>query len=277
MNVHDETRDNRYSTVDPGRETLGMALFLSRFFSLVLCFVCIVCKITTASPLALLYVDPPAEAGERMSVLSEAERHGALCVQVHSSVIANMLCRDAGEAGAAVVKRVRANEVPPAGEELGWAKAVLPRDVSFAGVLCGTDGGLADAERMLHALVPERSNGVLPARRDKFLANEALRAAGLDVVQQTSPGSWAAAEAFLLALPQPPLRAVVKPRRGQASVMVGLARSLEQARHMFDRLQASKVSLDARGGGEVVVQELLVGEEVIAMDCRSSEWERRGV
>jgi hypothetical protein len=131
-----------------------------RLVATVLCFVCTVSKFTTASPLALLYVDPPAEAGERMSVLSEAERRGALCVQVHSSAIASMLCRDAGEADGAVVKRVRANEVPPAGEELGWAKMVLPRDVSFAGVLCGTDGGLADAERMLHALVP----GVRPAR-----------------------------------------------------------------------------------------------------------------
>ena len=60
-----------------------MATDLLRLVASVLCFVCTVSKFTTASPLALLYVDPPAEAGERMSVLSEAERRGG---RVHSGM-----------------------------------------------------------------------------------------------------------------------------------------------------------------------------------------------
>lgn len=225
-------------------------------------------------PMALLYVDPPAEAGERASILSGSEARGAVCVQVHSSAVASMLCRDAADHE--MVERVRANEVPPPGEELDWAASILPPDTSFAGVLCGTDGGLADAERMLHALVPARSNGLLPARRDKFLANEALRAAGLATVHQASPSCWAEAEAFLRQLPQPPLPVVVKPRRGQASVMVGLASSLEQARHMFDTLQRSKVSIDSHGGGGVVLQALLLGKEFV-VDVVSRAGEHKAV
>ena len=63
-------------------------------------------------------------------------------------------------------------------------------------VLCGSDAGLEGGERLLHALVPGRSNGLLRARRDKFLMNDALRRCGLDAALQASASEWSEAAAF---------------------------------------------------------------------------------
>lgn len=60
----------------------------------------------------------------------------------------------------------------------------LPFEI--VGVICESDSGLADAERLGEALglYPDRHDGFNPARRDKFLMNEACERAGLRVVRQ---------------------------------------------------------------------------------------------
>ena len=100
-------------------------------------------------------------------------------------------------------------------------------DVDVIGVLCTSDAGLADAERLQHLLVPERSNGIKPARRDKWAMVEAMRSAGLAASDQAATDTWEELKAFLDAHDYP---VVLKPRRGQASILVGLAHDEDQAR-----------------------------------------------
>ena len=59
------------------------------------------------------------------------------------------------------------DRVPLPGDEIAWRDEYFS-DLDIVGVLCTSDAGLADAERLQHLLVPERSNGVKPARRDKW-------------------------------------------------------------------------------------------------------------
>mmetsp|Transcript_15509 Transcript_15509/g.33745 ORF Transcript_15509/g.33745 Transcript_15509/m.33745 type:complete len:840 (-) Transcript_15509:85-2604(-) len=61
----------------------------------------------------------------------------------------------------------------------------------IVGIICESDSGLDDAERLGEALglYPDRHDGFSPARRDKFLMNEACQRAGLRVVRQTMCGS----------------------------------------------------------------------------------------
>jgi hypothetical protein len=147
--------------------------------------------------------------------------------------------------------------------ELVWAADALP-DCDIVGVLCGSDGGLADAERLQDVLVPARSNGRNPARRDKFLMLEAMRSAGLDAPMQAAPASWEEARSFLASQRYP---VVLKPRRGQASVLVGLAHDEAGARRMDSILRdaGTHTSIDtselAAGDENVLIQEYVGGDE----------------
>lgn len=202
-------------------------------------------------PRALIYVDPVDF--ERRILLGECEERGIECLQVWSPPYAQVLVEQGAlsEEGAAV------SCAPGDGDEAEWASDRLD-GFDVLGVLCGSDAGLATAERLQHVLSPARSNGQAVARRNKYLMHEALRAAGLRAAAQCAPKDWAEAEAFLRTLPSP-LRAVVKPVRGQDSLRVGLATSLEQARRMFDALRQARASLDDEVPAAPLLQEFLDG------------------
>jgi biotin carboxylase len=226
--------------------------------------------VAPASRGALLYID--AVDFERRILLDMCAARGIDCVQIWSPpyarvlVAQGLLSEEAAEAACA----------PAAGEEEAWAAS---RDdlatAHLLGVLCGSDAGLATAERLQHTLVPQRSNGVNVARRDKFAMHEAVRAAGLAAAAQCAPSSWAEASAFLATLGTP-LRAVLKPIRGQDSLRVGLASSLPQARAMYEALSEVAVSLDDELPPRALVQELLDGDEWV-IDTVSRDGEHKAL
>ena len=88
------------------------------------------------------------------------------------------------------------DRVPLPGDEIAWRDEYFS-DLDIVGVLCTSDAGLADAERLQHLLVPERSNGVKPARRDKWAMVEAMRSAGLAASDQAATDTWEELKAFL--------------------------------------------------------------------------------
>ena len=238
---------------------------------------------TPASPRPLLlYVDP---SSERLHILPSLEERGCECVLLHSAGAAAAILKERGGADcdAEVRARVLERMVPPPGEEAGWAEDSLGLSdgtLQLMGVLCGSDGGLADAERLQDALLPERSNGIDPARRDKYLMNEAVRSAGLRAPLQCSASSWAEARGWLRANLGSCYPVVVKPRRGQASVLVGLARDEAQAERMDSVLRDPGVSVSIAapelGAGEsnVVVQEFVAGDEYV-VDTVSRDGEHK--
>ena len=169
------------------------------------------------------------------------------------------------------------DRVPLPGDEIAWRDEYFS-DVDVVGVLCTSDAGLADAERLQHLLVPERSNGMKPARRDKWAMVEAMRSAGLAASDQAATDTWEELKAFLDAHDYP---VVLKPRRGQASILVGLAHDEAQARGMQETLGSfsSFVSLDGCNvdecsEGQCVVQEFLRGTEYI-VDTVSADGEHK--
>lgn len=127
--------------------------------------------------------------------------------------------------------------VPSAGDEARWASDCLPTGTVVRGILCGDDGGLSEAERLADAIVPQYANGVQAARRDKFDMNEMIKLAGMATAPQLAPQCWDEVEAFLQT--ECGLPAVLKPRRGVASVMVGLADTEAEARRLYDALESA--------------------------------------
>ena len=212
---------------------------------------------------AVIYVDPCTADTHDMRLQCHEDAcadHGVEFVTVWSQEFAGMLLQksDTTEEEAAAY---RAKLAPTPGCEAAWLEEALPECDEVLGVCCGSDAGLACAERLQHALAPARSNGMLRARRDKYEMHETLRAAGLDAARQAVATEWAEAERFLHGLPSP-LRAVVKPRRGQASLRVGLARSDDEARRLFERVLELPASLDEDAdASSVLLQEYLEGEE----------------
>jgi len=99
--------------------------------------------------------------------------------------------------------------------------------------------------------------------------NEVCRSAGMAVTKQALPASWQEAESFLKRLwlesgGLSGVRAVVKPRRGQASVGVFSVCTLEEAQAAYHALSAHQVSTDATEvESGAVVQEYMDGEEWI--------------
>lgn len=71
----------------------------------------------------------------------------------------------------------------PSPEQVHEWKAQLPFD-EIVGIICESDSGLGDAERLGVMLNLEKQNGILEARRDKFLMNVLVGKSGLAVVQQ---------------------------------------------------------------------------------------------
>ena len=155
----------------------------------------------------IIYVDPcTADLNDnRLSLIQEScKSAGVQVVRVWSAGYARMLCaRPDTEADEA--EKIRSELEPAPGEEQRWAERL--QGMHVIDVLCGSDAGLECSERMLHALVPDRSNGLLRARRDKFLMNGVLRRSGLDAAEQASASEWSEAVAFLerlgLANPNP--------------------------------------------------------------------------
>ena len=226
----------------------------------------------TAPRALLLYIDP---SSERHHVLPSLEQRGCDCVLLHSAAAAAAILKEQGVDDEELVERVLERTVPRAGEEAVWAEESLGLgDGTFdlVAVLCGSDGGLADAERLQHALLPERSNGINPARRDKYLMNEAVRAAGLGAPLQCTPTSWTEARAFVEDVLGSRYPVVIKPRRGQASVLVGLAHDEEQMQRMDSILRDPSifVSIDTSelpgGDTNVLLQEFLVGVTLRALE-----------
>jgi len=239
-----------------------------------------------------LYVDP---CQERLHVLPSLERRDCECVLLHSRAAAAAILRrldESADDADDVRERVDANVVPPVGGEVEWLRTVIPGDFTLCGVLCGSDGGLADAERLQHALSPTRSNGINPARRDKYSMVEAMRAAGLAAAAQARPRCWDESLSFIRTQKLP---VVLKPRRGQASVLVGLAKSEEAAERMDAVLRDSSVSIDDAGlvqstdlrcsspspsptppCDKVVIQQFIEGEEWV-VDTVSRDGEHKAL
>ncbi len=225
---------------------------------------------------AVIYVDPcTGDSHDARLQLAEDEcsARGVAFVTVWSEAFACMLCSKS-ETTDEEAAEYRARLAPAAGEEAAWSEAVLPAGCEVLGVCCGSDSGLACAERLLHALAPARSNGVLNARRDKFEQHEALRAHGLEAARQAGATEWAEAERFLRTLPSP-LHVVLKPRRGQGSTRVGLARSTAEAEALFARVLELPASLDEQADvSSVLLQEFLQGEEWV-VDTMSRDGEHK--
>ena len=216
-----------------------------------------------AAPRVVLFVDPCKGDGlaEVSTFYAAAEVHGATVLPVWSDAMVTRLTEDE-------LKDEGLLQAPAVGDERRWAAETLG-GAQLAAVLCGSDGGLACAERLQHELIPERSNGIDKTRRDKYLANEACRAAGMAMPAQAAPTTWKDAEAFLTKLrgSDSELRCVLKPRRGTASVGVFAAQGMEQAREIYGLLSKTVVSIDKTELADVnvVLQELLIGDEWIVV------------
>jgi hypothetical protein len=216
---------------------------------------------------AVLYIDPCKDALTEVSAVQAAmTQHGVHIVPLWSEAMADEMSRSGHSQRLSSFYSDATHRAPAAGDECRWAEEHLD-GMHLEAVLCGSDGGLACAERLQHILIPERSNGIDPARRDKYLMNEKCRAAGIAVAAQSAPETWEAAAAFLTQQQeqqtQQQLRAVLKPRRGQASVGVRVAHSLDEARDIYRVLSRSLVSIDT----SEVAEARAVVVQVIASNC----------
>ncbi|CAM9458146.1 unnamed protein product, partial [Hapterophycus canaliculatus] len=130
---------------------------------------------------------------------------------------------------------------PEPGKEADWASR-LP--FPLAAVICESDAGLANAERLQAALLGDRFGGMNDARRDKFLMNEAMRDAGLSAARQIKTGDRAKVREFLETLKtKPPPPPAISPRTdGQT-----LGRAVDDAGDPAARESSRKLPSDASG------------------------------
>ena len=164
----------------PGTHT-HMSLSCSTVLTLVAGFA----RPTAPGTRPLLYVDPVDE-----DLTREAISRGVPLLPVWSAP-SRRVPRSAQRVPDKALQQLGSIPVAPKnGEEVAWASSRLPAGTCLGGVLCGSEAGLSTAERMQAALVPERSNGVCPARRDKLLMNRALAGHGLLTAATASPSDW---------------------------------------------------------------------------------------
>lgn len=218
----------------------------------------------------VLYIDPCGSDyhDERLRITTEAcESEGIPLVGLWSAGYATMQCART-DTTPEEADEIMAALAPPPGEEQAWASQNLEGMLPVIDVVGGSDAGLECSERLLDALVPSRSNGLLDARRDKYNMHEQLRAAGLSAAKQVVASEWCEAATFLEQLPKP-LAVVLKPRRGQASLRVGLARSVEEAAAQFERVLEMPSTLDVTGDTSSVLLQVCAISAICAISMRS--------
>ena len=137
-------------------------------------------------------------------------------------------------------------------------------DVEVKGLICESDPGLGDSERLSMWLNVTNHNGYNEARRNKFLTIATLASKGIPTVQQKLCDS--VEEAIEFTTDQfSSLTAkvvVVKPVRGCASDDVFLCDDIESVRSAYETIKGSTVlGSPTKKHESVLVQEYAVGQE----------------
>lgn len=151
---------------------------------------------------------------------------------------------------------------PESGKEIEWANAMGIIDSDNTYVVSESESGITTADRIEIAL-KLNGNKALPQLRDKFLASERAKFAGLDSINQVLATTWEEARTFITDLwaeNQGRKKVVCKPRRGVASEGVFCCSSLSEAEAAFHSI----LGKPQYGGGTnkaVLVQECIEGLE----------------
>jgi len=148
----------------------------------------------------------------------------------------------------------------------------LPSELCL-GVLCESDTGLRLAEELGSAILPRLYNS-RSSRRDKFMQQAELKAAGLRSIRTLLTENWEEARAFLTLTSGDMVGrpCVLKPSRGSASVGVTKASTLTEAETQFRSLLVSPFNLGFSNGTlqrHVLVQEHIQGPVELAIDTVS--------
>ena len=211
--------------------------------------------------------------------LSHAARHvyGAAVIHMLSDFMTRFLYQVEGQTNHL---SSRMSDLDSAEDVEKWM-SLLPTNIEIVGIYCESDSGLEDAERLGVALdlYPHCHDGMNKARRDKYLMNQVVGNAGLDVVKQQSCQTLEEAEDFARGLglsedSDSSTLVVVKPLRGVASDDVHLCSDLTSLRKAFTKILHSPIfgSATAAKHEKVLVQEFATGDEYcIDVVCRDGE------
>ena len=137
-------------------------------------------------------------------------------------------------------------------------------EIEIRGLICESDPGLDDSERLSAWLNVTNHNGFNEARRNKFLTIATLASKGIPTVQQKLCDT--VEEALDFATDQFSSKSanfvVVKPQRGCASDDVFLCDNLESVHEAYDTIKGSTVlGSPTKKHESVLVQEYAVGQE----------------
>mmetsp|Transcript_495 Transcript_495/g.800 ORF Transcript_495/g.800 Transcript_495/m.800 type:complete len:558 (+) Transcript_495:36-1709(+) len=177
--------------------------------------------------------------------------------------------------------------MPSEEEKEAWMKPL--EGYELLAVVCESDSGLPDAERLESLLNTTFQNGFNEARRNKYMMMEKMREKGIPVVKQRLCTSVEEAIAFSRELgieeykegkstPQDQLTStsvVVKPVRGVGSEDVSLCQSIASVEKAFQQIYGGTVFGSPREKHQsVLVQEFAEGQEY-AIDVVSKNGEHK--
>jgi hypothetical protein len=251
---------------------------------------------------ALVFMDQFSEYhGGYMSRMAR-DVYGVACINILSDYMIGYFQKFHPELDGPNLMRI-----PDQQQLQGWMDA-LPVDI-IEGVICESDSGLPDGERVAELLHISKQNGSNEARRNKYLMNEAVRKSGLAIVQQKRCTSVEEALAFAKELgvndsPQSPQQTIhplaishttttgllgsgrntqlagsnlciVKPIRGVASEQVFLCPDLSSVERAFNQIYGNTVfGSPGRSHDTVLVQEFAYGTEY-ALDTVSKDGQHK--
>eukprot|EP00980_Cylindrotheca_fusiformis_P025536 scaffold14008_cov124-Cylindrotheca_fusiformis.AAC.4 len=166
--------------------------------------------------------------------------------------------------------------MPSAEEKDDWLKPL--KEMDLIAVVCESDSGLADAEKLAVLLNTKFNNGINEARRNKYLMMEKLKEAGVPVVEQCLCQSLDEARDFAKQLgmgSRDDSCVVVKPVRGVGSEDVVLCRDMISVEAAFKRIYGATVFGSPREKHQsVLLQEFAIGTE-FAIDMVSKNGEHK--
>jgi hypothetical protein len=157
----------------------------------------------------------------------------------------------------------RSMRYPRSPEEIREWKRNLPASTKLVGVYCESDSGLADAEQLRQLLQVECLDEpiVHEARRNKYIMQETIKAAGLAGVTQKLCQSMEETLSFAKHLLMDQERVVLKPFRGVASESVFLCQTIKEVQDAWEKITSTSIFGSAGRHENVLVQEFLPGVE----------------
>jgi len=210
---------------------------------------------------AVVVIDPFSSGANLAAMTIKMGYKLIICFSEKNSPVAKLVST-AGALASSLVVHHDNLALDQQAAEIQTIEAIRSCNLPVLAILPGAETGVDLADKLAHRF-GTRNNGIekTTARRNKYVMQEVVRAAGVRAVKQSLATNESEVAAFFATLPAP-VKCVIKPNESAGSDSIFLCDSLDEALHAFKSIAGHENSLGHTNRG-ALCQEFLKGPEFV--------------